>query len=181
MARIVFIEARSAEFHVFKKFGLPRLGTISMGTILEQHGHSVRIYIEDIGDVDWADALNADIVGISALTNNAPRAYEIARRIRDRGIPVMMGGPHVSFMDEEALQYCDYVMRGEGEEGIVPLVDAILEGSGFEQIDGLSFKRDGELVRIGGLPRVADLNTLPIPDFSLINSFNNSIFSKMRI
>lgn len=57
----------------------------------------------------------ADLVGITAYTPNAFRAYEIARHYRERNIPVVMGGIHASMCPEEALKYVDAVVIGEAE------------------------------------------------------------------
>ncbi|MEW6455456.1 MAG: radical SAM protein [Acidobacteriota bacterium] len=57
----------------------------------------------------------ADLVGITAFTSNINRAYEIARIYRERKIKVIMGGIHASMIPEEALQYADAVVVGEGE------------------------------------------------------------------
>jgi len=58
---------------------------------------------------------DADLVGITAFTAAANRAYEIAALYRDRRIPVIMGGIHASINPEEALQCVDAVVVGEGE------------------------------------------------------------------
>lgn len=57
----------------------------------------------------------ADLVGITAFTSTANRAYEIAKVYRDKGIPVVMGGIHASAMAHEALNYVDAVVVGEAE------------------------------------------------------------------
>ncbi len=57
----------------------------------------------------------ADIVGITAYTASVYRGYKIASEYRKRGIPVIMGGIHVSMMPEEAERYCDSVVIGEAE------------------------------------------------------------------
>ncbi|MCS7012342.1 MAG: radical SAM protein [Chloroherpetonaceae bacterium] len=56
-----------------------------------------------------------DLVGITARTMNVTRAYEIADEFRRRGKKVIMGGVHVSFNYEEAIQHCDSVVCGEAE------------------------------------------------------------------
>jgi radical SAM superfamily enzyme YgiQ (UPF0313 family) len=63
----------------------------------------------DYGDVE------ADLVGLTAFTPQAPRAYQIAAQFRDRGIPVVMGGIHASLVQEEAAQHADALFIGECE------------------------------------------------------------------
>jgi len=57
----------------------------------------------------------ADLVGLTAFTANATRAYEISSLYRKRGVPVVLGGIHASMLPEEALQYADAVVIGEAE------------------------------------------------------------------
>lgn len=57
----------------------------------------------------------ADLVAITAFTATAPRAYEIAKIYRNKGIPVVLGGIHASILPEEAGRYADAVVTGEAE------------------------------------------------------------------
>lgn len=59
--------------------------------------------------------LAADVVGITAFTTQAPRAYEIAARARAAGAQTVIGGVHASFMPEEAARHADAVLVGEAE------------------------------------------------------------------
>jgi len=68
----------------------------------------------------------ADLVGITAFTASARRAYEIAAMYRQQGVPVVMGGIHCSMCPEEALQHVDTVVIGEAE-GVWPQVVADFE------------------------------------------------------
>ena len=56
-----------------------------------------------------------DLVGITCTCATSPRAYEIAGEFRQHGVPVVMGGFHVSLHPEEALEHCDAVVVGEAE------------------------------------------------------------------
>lgn len=56
-----------------------------------------------------------DLVGITAMTHQAVRAYEIADRFRARGVPVVLGGIHPTVLPEEALGHADAVVVGEAE------------------------------------------------------------------
>lgn len=168
--KIVFIEPKSPGYHVFSKWGLPRLGTIILGTILRDKGYDVKIFIEDIKGIDLEEVFEADAVGISTITSTAPRAYELANFIRKEGIPVFMGGAHVTFMDEEALEHCDFVFRGEAEETIIPFFEALETGKGFENIPGLSYRAPGgTIVRNEDVHHCPDLDKYPSPDFSLVH------------
>jgi radical SAM superfamily enzyme YgiQ (UPF0313 family) len=74
----------------------------------------VRIIDEGVDDIP--DDLDADLVGISAITGTAPRAYEIAARLRRRGVAVVIGGVHPTLMPEEAMANADSTVVGYAEE-----------------------------------------------------------------
>lgn len=86
------------------------LGYVAALTPADWH---VRIVDEFIEPIDF-DA-PADLVGLTAFTCNAPRAYVVSRRFCERGIPVVMGGIHASMCPDEAGQYVDAVVIGEAE------------------------------------------------------------------
>ena len=56
-----------------------------------------------------------DLVGISCMTANAPRAYELCHEFRSRGKTVVLGGVHPTILPDEALQHADCVVIGEAE------------------------------------------------------------------
>lgn len=110
-----------------------------------------KIVDEDVEPIDFD--IDADLIGISFMTFNAPRAYEIADRFRlEKGKPVVMGGYHPTLMPEEASQHADAVCVGDAE----PNVPLMME----------DFRR-GSLQRFYRDPP-ASLEGLPIPDRTLI-------------
>lgn len=72
----------------------------------------VKLIDEDHDKYEFEDA---DLVGLTAPTMTAPRAYEIAAHFRKRGIPVILGGIHAFMRSEEALKYVDTIVLGEAE------------------------------------------------------------------
>jgi radical SAM superfamily enzyme YgiQ (UPF0313 family) len=68
---------------------------------------------EEAEDIDWN--IDPDVVGITFHTPSAFHAYDIATRFRSRGMCVVMGGPHVTLVPEEASQYADVIFIGEAE------------------------------------------------------------------
>jgi radical SAM superfamily enzyme YgiQ (UPF0313 family) len=89
--------------------------------------------IEPIADLDeFADREltegGLDVVGVTAMTAAAPRAYEIARCFRERGVPVVMGGFHATLNPEEALGYVDAVVAGSAFGAWPKVLDDLLAG-----------------------------------------------------
>ena len=66
-------------------------------------------------NIDTFHFIDADIVGLTALTSSVKRAYDIANYYRKKGVPIIIGGIHVSMMPEEASHYADTVVIGEAE------------------------------------------------------------------
>jgi len=173
--KITLIEPKAPGWHIYHKFKLPRLGLPLLGALLERE-LDIRpvIYFQELGGLDWEDIARSDLVGISTITNTAPEAYAIMDRIKQQGdIPVVMGGPHVTFLPEEALEKgADFVIRGEGEYSFIALVKAIMEGrSDFRSIPGLSFKEDGRFLHNPAPQQLERLDDLPWPDLTLIKNF----------
>jgi radical SAM superfamily enzyme YgiQ (UPF0313 family) len=181
--KIRLIEPKPPGPNVYDLSPLPRLGLPLIGGLLRQQGHDVRIYCEMLAPVDWADVEQADLVGFSTTTATTPAAYKMAARVRLVGIPTVIGGSHVTFVADEALDHCDYVVRGEGQVTILELVK-ILEESGenghvpnrlpvdkLQGALGLSYQ-DGQGRKIHNDPRPAscqeEFAALPPPDLSLI-------------
>ncbi len=75
----------------------------------------VSILDENLGVPDYEALPRPDLVGITAFTSQASRAYEIARHFRDRGVPVVMGGIHATMCLDEVLERADSVVTGEAE------------------------------------------------------------------
>jgi radical SAM superfamily enzyme YgiQ (UPF0313 family) len=172
MDRIIFIEPRPENLHFFSRFKLPRLGTTLLATIVRDAGYKTKVFVEEIAPISWADIKGADLVCISTITPTAIRAYYLAQKIKGLSIPVVIGGPHVSFLPEEALNYADFVIRGEGEEAILPFIEA-LEGRGsFSKVGGLSFKENGKIYHNKLSQHIERLDGLPYLDFSLISGWH---------
>jgi len=80
-----------------------------------------QIVDEDVEPIDFET--DADLIGISFMTYNAPRAYEIADRFRvEKGKPVIFGGYHPTLMPEEAGQHADAVCVGDAEPNVPRLM-----------------------------------------------------------
>jgi len=112
----------------------------------------VKIVDEAFDRIDFEEKV--DLVGITAQTPVAPRAYQIAKEFRRRGIPVVMGGVHASMLPQEALQQVDAVVVGEAE-GVWPhLIEDLKKGQMKRMYAGSDFFNPSNLP----LPRRELLN-----------------------
>ncbi len=74
----------------------------------------LRCIDEGIADVD--PGLEVDLVGLTVITGSAPRAYALAAGFRARGIPVVLGGPHVTLVPDDAQPHADAIVVGYAEQ-----------------------------------------------------------------
>jgi radical SAM superfamily enzyme YgiQ (UPF0313 family) len=171
--KIAFIEAGASGVQLLKRFTVARVGTVLLSTILQRLGFQIRTFIEDVAEPDWRYVDTADLVCVSTLTNTAPRAYAIGDRARARGIPVVMGGAHPSFLPEEALRHADFVVRGEGDRALPELIRSLERGTpALSAIPNLSWRAASGAVRHNPqAPYLAEeeLDRLPVPDFSRVH------------
>jgi radical SAM superfamily enzyme YgiQ (UPF0313 family) len=94
-------------------FKFPFLSTTLLAALTPE-GHEVQIHDEGIAPLDLDE--ECDLVAITAMTPLAPRGYEIAEQYRRKGVTVVMGGIHPTWLPEEAITHCDAVVIGEADE-----------------------------------------------------------------
>ncbi len=181
MAKIVFIEPRAPNLHIFSQFPLPRLGPLLLGAMMKRRGWEVEVFVEELRKIDFEIVRRADLVGISTITSTAPRAYALADKIRGLGVPVLMGGPHVTFLAEEALEHADFVIRGEGEGPLMEFIDVWEGDRDFGRVSNLSFRTAGGCVHTPRRPAPLDLDALPFPDLSLLKPDRRLKFGRRTI
>ena len=169
IGKVTLIEPQPPGYHVYSRVALPRLGLPILGAILKKKGIDVSIYCQGFEPIDYDDVLSSDLVGISTTTSTASEGYRIADRVREAGIPVAMGGSHVSFLADEALEHADFCVRGEGEYSFPELIDAVDAGSGFGGIDGLSYRIGDDIRHNPNRGLVENLDDIPFADLSLIS------------
>lgn len=114
----------------FRKLFFPNLGLPTIAA-LTPAGIDVGITIEYMHDVDLDE--DVDLVGITAQTCQAPRAYQLAAEFRKRGKRTIMGGIHASACPEEALGHFDSVLIGEAE-GLWDKVLSDVAAGGLQRI-----------------------------------------------
>src|SRR5690606_38906723 len=108
-----------SRFRLWKPLGLQVLAGLTPAD------WEISILDENLGPIDYETLPRPDVVGITAFTSQAPRAYKIAERFRVHGIAVVMGGIHASMCLSEADRYVDWVVTGEAETVWAEVLDDV--------------------------------------------------------
>mgnify|MGYP000934993775 FL=1 len=180
------LPARLLLQELFDKAGLRYmpLNIAYLGAVLEQANHEVKIVdinimmmpVEQYA-MKYLDELDADIVGLSCTTNSYIECMKLAELIKKRypETLIIVGGCHVTFMAGEALEECEYfdiIVRGEGENTIVALVDCIEHLKPLSLVDGISYRLGNEIIHNKDAALIKDLDTIPFPARHLLQTDN---------
>ena len=156
----------------------PHVGLAYLAAVLEEHGHKVWVVdshplgLEGLNILPLlVRKLKPNLVGITSTTLTINQALKAASLVKgvDPDILVVMGGPHVTFLDLETLassNAVDAVVRGEGEETLIDLVEKVEAEGNFEGVEGLTYRdEEGKIKREGDRPLIEDLDSLPFPSY----------------
>ena len=149
---------------------------LCVGTALHQAGYNVKL-IDQRVEKDWQqkllEVLGTDVicVGISSMTGAQIRnGLQVARIVRSHSDrPIVWGGIHPTLLAEQTLQHTcvDIVVRGEGEETIVELVQALRRNLSLGGIRGISYKENGTIYQNPPRPFI-DLDRQPPLAYELL-------------
>jgi radical SAM superfamily enzyme YgiQ (UPF0313 family) len=149
----------------------------------------ISIIDENLGVPEYATLPRPDLVGITAFTSQANRAYEVADIYRRLGVPVVMGGIHATMCLDEVMARADAVVTGEAE-GVWPqvLVDArngrlkrLYEG-GFAEIKDVRPARHDLLTRGYAFGAVQTTRGCPLNcSFCSVTAFNGARYRQRPI
>jgi anaerobic magnesium-protoporphyrin IX monomethyl ester cyclase len=151
-------------------FVMPDYGLPLIGTILSEAGYEVKVYVEHIKPHDWNRISESDLVCLSSFTSAIGKISQLAKEIRSRHrIPIILGGVYATYFPESCLEWCDYVVLGEGDETILDLVETISNGGPIHQVRGIAYKVGDQVRRTNPRPGPVRFDT--VPDFSLIQGY----------
>ena len=156
--KIVLISPTSTRPGLISRFfRFPPLNLALLAALAPEYNY--KIIDENIDSIDFnsKEIKEADLIGLTVMTVQAPRAYQLADKFRKMGKTVIMGGMHVSAIPEEAIKHCDAVVVGEAE-GLWPEL--------------LKDYEKGKLKKIYENKELSDLSGLPIPRRELLRRKN---------
>jgi len=165
------------------KDGTTLFGLLAIGAYLKKQGHWIKgidlthpyrsvkeRYLESPrGLIEKIRQFNPDICCISVYTETRYNAYYWAKQIKkiNKDTVVVLGGVHASAEPASILEdvpEVDFIVIGEGEITMVQLADSIARRSSFEEIDGIAFRKDGQVKITTPREPVEDIDSLPVVD-----------------
>jgi radical SAM superfamily enzyme YgiQ (UPF0313 family) len=151
----------------------PSNGLLTLTTIVKQHFKDTLMYSESISEIMWEDVLDSDIIFMGFFTFAAKRGYELAQYIRQNSNAIIiLGGLHPTLNYEEACNYCDYVLLGEGDESILEIIRAIESGKHIT-LPGVAYKKDNAIFVTS--KRCPPENIDTIPNHKLLYKFQEMV------
>lgn len=171
---VMLINPRRPNAYETADIVIPPMGIMYLASILKKNGHSVEIKDQVTTDTRL-DFTAADVVGITCYAPTYNLALEIAFRAHQSGLPVVLGGPQVTFLVRETLQTnrVDYVVLGEAEITMPELLDYLSYKNtrrNLNKIPGLAYREDGVVRVTSPRPAIPDLDVLPFPARELIDA-----------
>jgi len=161
----------------FGKYPQPPIGLASVAAALEKANHPVTILDANALRLQPSDVIplanDAQVVGLTAMTPTVGAAMSIARYLKQANpqLTIILGGAHATLLPDDTLARTpeiDIIVRGEGEETIIALVRAIETKKPMDNIPGINYRHNGEVISTTTQPGNVDMDSLPFLAYHLL-------------
>jgi len=155
-------------------------GPRSISAVLKEAGYRTRLILmkskekiysgpvlEDVNQL----AAEADVIGISCFSRASEKAIQILEHLRPLGKVRVWGGIHATLNPEACVDHADVVCRGEGEGFMLELAEKLSTGGNWRDIANAAYRENGRTVLNGLRPLIADLDELPLMDYSFDDEY----------
>ena len=185
MKKVLFIEPPKDYWFVMGEYLPPPYGLLQLAGYLESQIQNLEIKVLDCQamSIEWKglekriESFNPDMVASSGLaTCNVyvvARTLELAKKVKPN-VVTLTGGQHFSVLADESLRAypeIDVIVRGEGEETLVDLVQTIMEKRHLSEVAGISFRNGSEIHHNPPRPLIEDLDRLPFPGYKFVKEY----------
>jgi len=167
------------------------LGLSYLATVLEKNHYEVDVIdcpVLNLTREELGDEIikrQPDVVGVTSTTLTYTPALEIAKTAKEARPEclIILGGPHVTVMDEQTLREqpeVDIIVRGEGEQTVLELAHQISKSNmkNLHEIAGITFRKNERIVRTPNRTFIQNLDELPHPAFKHFPLSKYRIFGK---
>ncbi len=158
----------------------PPLGLLYLGAILENEGHNVEIldyYVKNISKGQLKNSLiSSDVVGMTIQTIDFKSPNDISKMIKDldSDMPLIIGGPHCTFVKDHSLKdipLADISVIGEGEHVILDLAKFLQGKKNLSDIHGIYYRNNGLISSGKPVEVIEELDSLPFPARHLVEKY----------
>ncbi len=170
---------QNAELKTLLELHGPPMASMYLAAYVRKKGFNPKILDLDLENLSLDDVLKViessspKVIGMTAFTSTVKTAYKLLDAIKARfnDVLTVIGGPHVTFMPDEALSHpgIDVVAVGEGEETLYELIDAYEKGKDFSEVKGVVYKKDGQIKMTPPRPFIQNLDEIPFPARDLVD------------
>lgn len=161
---------------------LPSLGLLYIAAVLRKEGYSVSVIEASSLRLSLKELVKEIIknkpeyLGISATTLSIFSASVLADEIKKifNPIKVIIGGPHLTAVPEETMQFFksfDFGVIGEGEETIRELINCIEQGGKVSDVPGIIFREGDRIIKTAPRAFLDELDRLPFPAWDILRGF----------
>lgn len=176
--KIIFLYPKwTGEYGIFayfaKKAGVwPPLNLAYLAATVENLGHKVRIIDGEVENmsldemIEETEGFEPDFIAITAATPFFHIVCSLAKGLKQRisEIPIMIGGPHITVLKEEAFYpFFDYAFIGEAEESLPLFLEQYEKGEDISEIKGILFREKGKIRFSGEAAPIYDIDSLSFP------------------
>jgi anaerobic magnesium-protoporphyrin IX monomethyl ester cyclase len=164
----------------------PPLGVLYLAAVLKEKGVEVSVLDQAAKGltiretVSWIRAENPDVLGFSTFATSGRTAALISNEVKKENpnVTIVFGNYYATFNPERILRKypsVDIIVRGEGEQTVVDLVNCFENRGRLKDVLGISFRNGSNVASTGERPLIQDLDCLPFPDRSLIDETYHSV------
>ena len=176
----------------FVDYQNPSIGIAYLAAVLEKNGCRVMVLDCPALKMTYKDIeeeirrFEPDIVGVTSVTATFLPALKVAHTIKE-SFPqalIVFGGPHVTITDEQILSEqkdVDVIVRGEGEQTVADIARVASGAKSIDQVAGITFRKNGQIVRTPDRPFIQNLDELPPPAYHYFPLRKYRIFGKLGL
>ncbi len=168
------------------------IGLAYMAAVLEEKGHEVTVIDCPALNLDQETlksklaSIQPQIIGITSMTPTIQSAV-LSAQVAKQACPnstVVLGGPHATFMDKQVLaeeNAVDVIVRGEGEQTLLELAQNAGNPKALDNIEGITFRKNGQAIRNPERPFIQNLDDLPRPAYKHFDLEKYRLFGRKML
>ena len=166
------------------------IGLAYLAAVLKSKQHEVTVIDCPALEIDHEKlkakiaSFEPDVVGITSMTPTIQSTLKSACVAKEAcpEAKVTLGGPHATFMDRQILEQeaaVDVVVRGEGEQTLLELVQNVADSKSLHKVDGITFRHGDLIIQTPNRPFIQNLDELPYPAYDYFQLDRYRLFGKL--